>query len=131
MAAIERELLLDAPPDEVWRAISDEAMLREWLAPELELDLREGGGLRCRTEDGEERLGSVELVADGELLAFRWRRDGAEPSRVELRIEEVEDGTRLTVTESGLRASTVEQASDGWRQRLDALRTALASLAYA
>jgi uncharacterized protein YndB with AHSA1/START domain len=131
VAWIERELLLDAPPDEVWRAISDEAMLREWLAPQLELDLREGGALRCRTEDGEERLGSVELVADGELLAFRWLRHGAEPSRVELRIEELEVGTRLTVTESGLRASTVEQASDGWRQRLDALRTALARLAYA
>jgi uncharacterized protein YndB with AHSA1/START domain len=131
MASIERTLLLDLAPEEVWPAISDESLLREWLAPEVELELRPGGPLVCRTEDGEERPGAVELVEEGERIAFRWRREGADETRVELRLEEVEDGTRLTVTETGLKANAAPQASGDWRRRLESLRMALASLAYA
>jgi uncharacterized protein YndB with AHSA1/START domain len=132
MASVKRTLLLDLPPDEVWRAISDETMLREWLAPEVELDPRPNGRVLCRTESGEERPGAVELVEEGERLAFRWWRDGAsDASRVELRLEEVEGGTRLTVTETGLEAQAAPQASEGWRTRLESLRAALAELAYA
>jgi uncharacterized protein YndB with AHSA1/START domain len=131
MRSIERTVILDAPADDVWRAISDEGLLQEWLAPDVELDLRPNGALRCRTEEGEERPGAVELVEDGERLAFHWRRDGAAAqSRVELRLEEIDDGTRLTVTETGLEAPEASEASEGWRTRLESLRVALASLAY-
>jgi uncharacterized protein YndB with AHSA1/START domain len=131
MASIERELLLDVPADEVWKAVSDEAMLRDWLAPEIELDLRPRGAVLCRTEDGEQRLGAVELVEEGERLAFRWQRDGAAQSRVEFRVEETDGGTRLTVIETELEAKAAAEASEGWRQRLESLRLALANLAYA
>ena len=131
MATIERELLLDAPAEEVWKAVSDEAMLRDWLVAEIELDLRPGGAVLCRTEDGEQRPGAVELVEEGERLAFRWQRDGAAQSRVEFRVEETDSGTRLTVTETELEAKAAAEASEGWRQRLEALRLALANLAYA
>jgi uncharacterized protein YndB with AHSA1/START domain len=128
MATIERDLVIDAPADEVWRAISDEAMLSEWLAPEVELDPREGGELHCRTEDGESRPGVVRLVEEGERLVFDWCRDGAEPSRVEFRVEEADEGTRLTVTETELQANAAAKASDGWGRRLEALRLAIGSL---
>jgi uncharacterized protein YndB with AHSA1/START domain len=131
MACIERTLLIEVPADEVWRAISDEAMLSEWLAPEVELDLRPNGAILCRTEDGEERPGAVELVEEGERLAFHWRRDGGAQSRVEISLEEVDGGTRVRVTEAGLQAHATGEASDGWRRRLDSLRLALARLAYA
>jgi uncharacterized protein YndB with AHSA1/START domain len=130
MASIERSIVLDAPADDVWRAISDESMLRDWLAPEMELDPCPGGALRCRTENGELRPGQVQEVSEGERLAFVWQRDG-EPSRVELEIEVLDRGTRLTVVETGLPADAAPQASAGWRQRLDALKVALAELAYA
>jgi uncharacterized protein YndB with AHSA1/START domain len=131
MTSVERSVLLDAPAAEAWRAISDESVLREWLAPEVDLDLRPGGALRCRTEDGEERPGTVELVEEGERLAFRWRRDGGAASRVEISLEEVDGGTRVDVVETGLEASAGARASEGWRTRLDSLRLALARLAYA
>lgn len=130
MATVERDLILDVPAGEAWRAISDEAMLREWLAPEVELDPRPGGALLCTMDDGEQRSGRVELVEDEERLAFRWCRDGVE-SRVEISLEEAGDGTRLRVTETGLEARSAPEASEGWRRRLDALRIALAELAYA
>jgi uncharacterized protein YndB with AHSA1/START domain len=130
MAAVERDLILDVPAGEAWRAISDEAMLREWLAPEVALDPRPGGALLCTLADGEERSGRVELVEEGERLAFRWHRDGAE-SRVEISLEEAGDGTRIRVTETELQARFAPEASEGWRRRLDSLRMALADLAYA
>ena len=131
MASIERDIVLDAPADDVWRAISDESMLREWFAPDVELDARPGGALLCRTGDGEVRPGEVEQVKDGERLSFVWRRDGEQPSRVVLEIEVLERGTRLTVIETGLDSSSAPQASAGWRHRLEALKSALAELAYA
>jgi len=131
MASIERDIVLDAPADDVWRAISDESMLREWLAPEVELDPRPGGELICRDENEEVRLGQVEQVCDGERLEFVWQRPGEQASRVVLEVEVLERGTRLTVVETRLDAAKAPQASAGWRQRLDALKLALAELAYA
>jgi uncharacterized protein YndB with AHSA1/START domain len=131
MTSVEREILLDAPRGEVWRAVSDESMLSEWLAPEVDLDLRPHGALSCRSEDGEERHGAIELVEDGERLAFHWQRDGSPPSRVEICLEEAGDGTRLRVVESELDASAGPMASRLWSKRFESLRLALASLAYA
>jgi uncharacterized protein YndB with AHSA1/START domain len=131
MSSVERELVLDAPLEEVWRAVSDEAMLSEWLAPEVELDLRPHGALVCRTEDGEERWGAVELIEEGERLAFHWQRDGAAPSRVEIQLEDLDGATRLRVVESGLDASAGPRASGLWSKRFESLQLALASLAYA
>jgi uncharacterized protein YndB with AHSA1/START domain len=131
MASIERDIVLDAPADDVWRAITDESMLREWLAPEVELDPQPGGELICRNRNGEVRPGHVEQVCDGERLEFVWQRSGDQASRVVLEVEALERGTRLTVVETRLDAAKAPQASAGWRQRLDALKLALAELAYA
>ena len=96
---VERTVLLEAAPEEVWEALTDETLLSEWLAPEVELDPREGGELICRFEDGEERRGEVALVEEAERLAFDWHRAEG-PSRVEWTLTPTEDGTRFTVTET-------------------------------
>lgn len=97
---VSRSVLLDAPAERVWEAVTDESALAEWLAPEVELEPHEGGEIVCRYEDGEERRGQVELVEEAERLAFQWRRQGAEPSRVELVLDSVAERTILTVTET-------------------------------
>jgi uncharacterized protein YndB with AHSA1/START domain len=129
LPAVQRSIDLDAPPEDVWKAIAEESLLREWLAPEVEIDLREGGEIACRYEDGEERRGTVAALEEAEGLAFEWQRDGAGPSRVEFLVDAVAGGTRLTVVETRLTAGPLLAAS--WTPRLTALRTALASLAYA
>jgi uncharacterized protein YndB with AHSA1/START domain len=131
MDSIERSIDLDAPADDVWRAISDDYLLGEWLAADVELDPRPGGAISCRTEEGEDRFGAVELVEEGERIAFHWQRQGQPPSRVELRLTELDDGTRLTVFESGLREPSAPEASLRWSKRFESLRLAMASLAYA
>jgi uncharacterized protein YndB with AHSA1/START domain len=97
---VTRDVVLDAPPEQVWEALTDEAALSEWLAPEVELDAQPGGEVVCRFEDGEERRGEVELVEEAERLAFHWWREDRGPSRVEFVLDAVADGTRLTVTET-------------------------------
>lgn len=97
---VTRSIELDAAPAEVWDALTEETLLREWLADEVEIEAEPGGEIVCRYADGEERRGEVELVEEAERLAWSWRREGDEPSRVELVLDAVAAGTRLTVIET-------------------------------
>jgi uncharacterized protein YndB with AHSA1/START domain len=120
---VKRSVVLAAPPEDVWEAVTDERLLSEWLAPEVELEPHEGGELRCRYEDGEERHGEVELVEEAERLAFRWWREGAGPSRVELLVDAVAGGgTRLTVIELRLDPGAPALAAAAWSAPLARVR---------
>ncbi len=120
MNKVEREITVAARPKDVWRALTDEALLSEWLAPEVELDPEEGGELFVRTEDGEERWGTVDAVEEGRRLAFTWG-----DSSVELTVDAVSDGrTRVRVVE------TAALPVGDWGPRLSALASASA-LAFA
>jgi uncharacterized protein YndB with AHSA1/START domain len=127
---VSRSVLLDAPPEQVWEAIVDPGALGEWLAQEVELEAHEGGELRCRFESGEERRGQIELVEEARRLAFHWRREGAEPSRVEIVLDAVADGTEVTVIESGLRARTPLLGA-AWTSSLRRLRLRVGRLVLA
>ena len=140
---VERTILLDVAPEEVWEALTDETALGEWLAPEVELEPREGGELLCRYEDGEERRGEVELVEEAKRLAFRWWREGQAPSRVEFALAPVVDGTLVTVVETFDRwagdtrigreigPSTSMSVATGWGARLGGLRAIVGRLVLA
>ena len=96
---VERETLVEASPEEVWEALTDEDRLEEWLAPDVELDPTEGGEIAVR--DGEdERSGTVETVEEGERFAFTWSRPGEGESFVEFTIEALPGGSRVTVVET-------------------------------
>jgi uncharacterized protein YndB with AHSA1/START domain len=100
---VAREVLLPAPPDEVWEALTDPAHLAAWFGGDLEIEPRPGGRASYRGDDGEVRIGHVREVEPGRRLAFEWwtPSEGAGgASRVEFELEEAEDGTRLTVVES-------------------------------
>lgn len=76
---VTREVVLEAPLDEVWEALTDPEQLEEWF-----------------TEDGEERELVVEEVETRRRVAYTW-----DEGRVAIEVEEVEKGTRVVVTESG------------------------------
>jgi uncharacterized protein YndB with AHSA1/START domain len=97
---VTRSVELDAAPAEVWDALTEDTLLGEWLADEVELEAEPGGEIFCRYADGEERRGEVELVEEAKRLAWSWRREGGAPSRVELVLDAVADRTRLTVIET-------------------------------
>ncbi len=108
---VTRSLELDAAPAEVWDALTEDSLLGEWLADEVELEAEPGGEIVCRYADGEERRGEGELVEEAERLAWSWRRERGAPSRVELVLDPVADRTRLTIIET---RSTVLDSGALW-----------------
>ena len=102
---IERELLLPAPADDVWEALTDPERLAGWLAEEVSLDLQPGGDATFLDGDTV-RHGWVEEVSPPEggagagRLTFWWALDDEPATRVELTLEPTEDGTRLRVVET-------------------------------
>ena len=92
---VTRELELDAPPDEVWEALTDPSELAEWFANDVELEPEPGGTGIFRWDDGDVRHAVVEEVVPYERFAFTW-----EDGRVVIELEEIPCGTRVTVVES-------------------------------
>jgi uncharacterized protein YndB with AHSA1/START domain len=94
---IERELLVDASPDEVWEAVTRDG----WLADEVELDLRPGGDAQFRSADGV-KSGWIEEISAPARLTFWWAVDGEPATRVELTLapEAKSSMTRLRVVET-------------------------------
>jgi uncharacterized protein YndB with AHSA1/START domain len=100
---IERELLLPAPPEEVWKVVTGP----DWLATDVRLELTPGGEASFISEDGS-KTGWVEeavppRTAEGTAgrLVFWWGADGEAGTRVELTLEpEAEEVTRLRVAET-------------------------------
>ena len=76
---VTREVVLEAPVEEVWDALTDPGQVEEWFS-----------------EDGAERELVVEEVETRRRVAYTW-----EEGRVAIEIEEVETGTRVLVTETG------------------------------
>src|SRR5215212_252926 len=112
---VERETMVEASPEEVWEALTDEDRLEEWMAPEVELDPTEGGEISVRDGD-DHRTGTVETLEENERFAFTWSRPGEGPSFVEFTIEALPGGSRVTVVESPIGPTAM--AVGGWDPRL-------------
>jgi uncharacterized protein YndB with AHSA1/START domain len=110
---IKREVLFEAVPrEEVWSALTDAERLEDWFANDVDLDLRPGGEASFRWSNGEERLATVTEIEPERRLVFEWDDDGV----VEFTLDEVAEGTVLTVVES----------SPAWTTALDLQASALA-----
>jgi uncharacterized protein YndB with AHSA1/START domain len=119
---VTRAVVLPAPCGEVWDALTDPRRLEEWFANDVELDLETGEGL-FRWESGEVRRAVVEDVELERRLAIRWwdpEPDGADESEVVFTLEQVPEGTQLTVTETAT-GPTACAGEWGWALELHEL----------
>ncbi|MGA9636666.1 MAG: SRPBCC domain-containing protein [Solirubrobacterales bacterium] len=128
---VERETLVEASPEEVWEALTDEDRLEEWMAPDVELDPVEGGEIAVRDGD-DERSGTVETLEENERFAFTWSRPGEGESYVEFTIEALPGGSRVTVVETPMHSVAPNAAAEpsamaaaGWGPCLARLKHAL------
>jgi len=93
---IERELVVDAPPEEVWDVVTSSG----WLAAEVQFDLVPGGDASFTCEEWSKR-GWVEEADAPTRLTFWWAGDGEPATRVELTLDpEGEGHTRLRLVEA-------------------------------
>ncbi len=86
---IERTIDLPADADAVWEEVVDGS----WFGVD-DLDASPGGRVQ-----GPDRQGVVEDVEPGQRLTFWWTGEDAPPSFVEITLEPIDVGTRVTVRE--------------------------------
>jgi uncharacterized protein YndB with AHSA1/START domain len=89
--AVERELRVEESAEEVWRSLAEPA----WLGEDAAIELREAGEVRAG-----ERTGFVEEADAPRRLVFWWSAPDEEATRVEIDLDEADDGTHIRVTES-------------------------------
>ena len=141
---IQKTMVLRAPRSKVWRALTDSAQFGEWFQAKPEGPFTPGRKVRGPiTAPGYEHITfevTVEQVEPERLFSWRWQPGGdpdidpAEPTTlVVFELEEVPEGTRLTVTESGFdrippaRSPKAYRENDqGWTGQLENIRKYLA-----
>ena len=94
---VRREVELDCDPERALQALTDEEELGAWLGGEVEADLKPGGEIFVREEDGTERSGFFETV-DPDGISFWWSEQEGESSRVEFGVTPAETGQGCVVT---------------------------------
>jgi len=111
---IERDVIIEAPVEVVWRTITEPAQMAQWFADKVDLQARSGAAGVFVFENHEENTTQtaplvVETVEPPHRFSFRWNHpEGVDPvagNSVLVEFNLVPDGserTRLTVTESGL-----------------------------
>ena len=73
---IRREIVLPAPREEVWDALTEAERLEEWFANDVSVDLRPGGGASFGWSNGESRTATVTEVDPERRLTFAWDDEG-------------------------------------------------------
>jgi uncharacterized protein YndB with AHSA1/START domain len=112
---IEKEILINAPVETVYRVITEPGQIAQWFADAASLDPVPGGEGILTFEDRatSQRMAVKLAVQDAEpphRFAFRWDYpEGEQPGEgnsllVEFTLAAEGSGTRLRVTESGLAA---------------------------
>lgn len=136
---IERSVVLRAPRSKVWRALTDPAQFSEWFGAALRDRFVPGARIRGPvTHPDHEHLTmdiTIERMEPERLFSWRWHPGGdpdidpAEPmTLVVFELEEVSEGTRLTVTESGFdrvppsrRSKAYRENDEGWAGQVKAI----------
>jgi uncharacterized protein YndB with AHSA1/START domain len=125
---IEKSIVLKAPVERVWRALTDASEFGEWFRVKLEGPFVPGEPTRGRiTHAGYEHLvweATVVAMEHPRLFSFTWRPyavdpevdySGETPTLVEFRLEPAPEGTRLVVVESGFDALPDHRRDEAFR----------------
>jgi uncharacterized protein YndB with AHSA1/START domain len=144
---IEKAIILRAPRSRVWRALTDSAQFSEWFGATLKDPFLPGARVQGPvTSRGYEHLTmdiTIDRVEPEKLFSWRWHPGGdlkvdpSEPATlVVFKLEEVPEGTRLTVTETGFdripvarQAKAYRENDAGWTGQMEAIRKYLARTA--
>lgn len=139
---IEKTILIEAPIDRVWHAISDHKEFGEWFKVALDQPFAEGETSTGRiTHPGFEHVAwnaDVVAIEPPRRMSFRWRPYAIDPNidysaepktLVEFTLQPEGDATRLTVVESGFdaipeyrRAEAYRMNDGGWAAQVENVR---------
>jgi len=125
---IEKQVVLAAPRPRVWRAIATAQEFGTWFRMSLEGEFAEGATIRgTLTHAGLEHLTlemRVERIEPERYFSYRWHPYAIDPSvdysaepttLVEFILEESQDGTALTIIESGFDRIPLTRRDEAFR----------------
>lgn len=135
---IEKSVVLESPRSRVWRAITDFREFNKWFGVELTAPFTPGALVSGHLAiPGYEHLlmtVQVETIEPERLFSFRWHPNAIDPdidysaeptTLVTFTLEDVPEGTRLVVTESGFdalpesrRVPAFTGNSEGWASQM-------------
>ena len=116
------EFDLHHPPEKVWRALTDPALLAEWLLPVINFQLEPGAAFTFKTQpypgwDGTVNCRMIELEERGKL-SYSWVvGDMGLDTVVTFTLTPTETGTRLSLVQSGFKPEQKQNfggARYGW-----------------
>jgi len=137
---IHKQIVLRAPRSRVWRALTDTAEFGAWFGVRIEGEFKpkarlvmQGTTKGCGHPDMRVDI-LIERVEPERLFSYRWHPGAVDPkidysreplTLVEFQLEELAEGTRLTVVESGFdrlppeRRDTALRMNDGgWNSQI-------------
>ncbi|HEX4366985.1 MAG TPA: SRPBCC family protein [Rhodopila sp.] len=141
--SIEKTIVLNAPIDRVWRALTDHTEFGEWFRVHLDGPFVPGQRAKGHiTYPGYEHLvweATVITMDRPSLFAFTWHPYAVDPNvdytqepptTVTFRLEQTPAGTSLTITESGFDALPPDRKpialrmnDGGWSTQLTNIQT--------
>ena len=144
---IEKEIVLRAPRSRVWRALASAEEFGAWFGMKLDGVFAPGARVHGRmTTRAHEHVTidiAIEQMDPEKRMSYRWHPYAVEPgvdysneptTLIEFQLEEVADGTRLTVVESGFdsipaarRAEALRMNDAGWAEELQNIARYVAS----
>lgn len=139
---IEKKIVLRSPRSRVWRALTDATEFGTWFRVKLETGFAVGkpatGSIMYPGYEHLKFTATVEKMDAERLFSFRWHPAAIDPkvdyskeptTLVEFRLDEVPEGTQLTVVESGFdripperRAEAFRMNEGGWAEQLTNIR---------
>ena len=144
---IEKEIVLRAPRTRVWHALADVEQFSAWFGIKLVGSFAPGARAHGQFELAGHGDVTVEIAIERmdpeSRMSFRWHPYAFEPgvdysseptTLVEFQLEEVAEGTRLRVVESGFdripaarRAEALRMNDAGWAEQLQNIARHVAS----
>ncbi|MGH2364903.1 MAG: SRPBCC family protein [Chloroflexota bacterium] len=125
---IVKRLLLCAPRSRVWEALADADQFGRWFQVKLDGPFLEGARIRGRIlHPGYEHVPfhmTIERLEPERLFSWRWHPNSVDPAAdysnepttvVVFELEELEDGTLLTMEESGFEGIPLTRLMDAYR----------------
>jgi uncharacterized protein YndB with AHSA1/START domain len=133
---LDRTVVIRATPETVFRFFTDSARWASWWGAGSTIDATPGGKVYIRHANGIESLGEVLEVCDPERIVFTYGFASGKPippgsSRVTIRLEPDEAGTRLHLLHEFPEADSRDDHVQGWRFQLSLFGNVVANEAYA
>jgi uncharacterized protein (TIGR03086 family) len=119
--------LLPVSPDEAFALITDPERLRRWQTVSAYVDLHAGGAYRWTVTPANIAAGTFQEVEPGKRIVFGWGWEGSDvlppdASMVTVTIEPDGNGSKVTLTHTGLDEEQEKGHAEGWDHYFERLQ---------